>query len=405
VVNAVGPIKVDYLELHRLANAATRSADDLARLGLSVGATAVDPDLLVSRVLDPVGAGRVDWAIGEATVRITSLTVGLNKDAMLLEAAVVKERMVDASLLFEVDPLAPASLLAVPLTAFQTIPFRARTPATSVPNSLLGRLEKPAQLAAGLLGAGDGEATLSSYRPAWANAPIPSLAEAVRQIDDVWYLKGGIAIRKVAGPTPRYVLLLPGIQDFVPTSHPQDLPGGVAAVASSSTAYDRGVVKAMKAAGVPEGAEVMLISHSLGGIVAMNLAGNRDFNGGYVKVTHVVAAGSPMSSKDALPGSGTKVLEIENVSDIVPHLDNTDGALRPQTPDRAYVAFAHGRAPWFGDAHRAETYADALSGFERGENPWMQEFVAETKRYLDAPTTTQVFVLKDHPSQPRGGRW
>ena len=65
---------------------------------------------------------------------------------------------------------------------------------------------------------------------------------------------------------------------------PQDLPGAAAAMVAGATAYTRCVAEALDAAGVARGSEVVLVGHSEGGLVAMDLAGDPSFNGGRVRV-------------------------------------------------------------------------------------------------------------------------
>lgn len=387
---AVGPVRVDYLELHRLANATASSADDLARLGLTIGATSTDPDLLASRVLNPVGAARVDWAIAQVAAALTTLVARLNSDALLLEAAVIKERAADGSLVWQLGSMPPG----MPLGAFTWLPMRVRDRGVVAPIGPLSTRQILGRPVTALLNDGDGGARRSGYQPTWADRPIPSLATALAQIQDIWLQPGAIAIQQIAGPVPRYVVQLPGMQTYGSASHPIDLPGAVAAVSSASAAYDKAVVKAMQYAGVPNGAEVMLVGHSLGGIAAMNLAGNRMFNGEYVRVTHVITAGSPVSAKTVVRGSGTRVLEIENLNDIVPHLDNRDSAARPQRRDRLTYTFAD-RYPMANGTHYLSTYVDHLGQIEQGPNPLMRDFTADAARYLQAPTTTRVFTLTD----------
>ena len=48
---------------------------------------------------------------------------------------------------------------------------------------------------------------------------------------------------------------------------------------------------ALRAAGVPAGSSLMIVGHSFGADTALDLAADREFNGGEYTVTHVVAAG------------------------------------------------------------------------------------------------------------------
>ncbi len=80
--------------------------------------------------------------------------------------------------------------------------------------------------------------------------------------------------------------------------------------------YAQMVWDGLIAAGVPTGAELMIVGHSYGADTALDLAANPAFNGtGGFDVTHVVAAG--YHSEPQLPhvGSSTEVLVLQNHRD------------------------------------------------------------------------------------------
>ncbi|MEQ1703722.1 MAG: hypothetical protein ABMA25_26755, partial [Ilumatobacteraceae bacterium] len=93
---------------------------------------------------------------------------------------------------------------------------------------------------------------------------------------------------------------------------------------TGANAYAFAVKEAMRAAGVPAGADVMLVGHSFGAYTAMELASDPTFNdamgrdlGGpyHVNVTHVLGAGANVGFRlDDLP-SGTRGLLINNQAD------------------------------------------------------------------------------------------
>ncbi len=141
------------------------------------------------------------------------------------------------------------------------------------------------------------------------------------------------------------------------TADPEDLLGSGAALVRTTTNYTTCVREAIDAALVPRGAQVLLVGHSEGGIVAMDLAGDPAFNGGRVRVNQVVAAGSPISSKPVAAGSGTRVLSIENVNDIVTHLDAADPPATRQSLQRLTYRFARRRARHRGQPQRVAVRA------------------------------------------------
>lgn len=90
---------------------------------------------------------------------------------------------------------------------------------------------------------------------------------------------------------------------------------------SSENPYAAAVIAALARAGVPAGAEAMIVGHSYGAYTAMDLAADRSFNaafgggapsGYHVNVTHVVAAGAETDWRFADLPSGTGVLTLNN---------------------------------------------------------------------------------------------
>jgi pimeloyl-ACP methyl ester carboxylesterase len=200
-----------------------------------------------------------------------------------------------------------------------------------------------------------------------------------------------IAVQRVIGSdgVSRYVVVLTGMRQVAPSADPEDLLGVAAALAGTTTNYTRCVAQALDAARVPQGAAVVLVGHSEGGIVAMDLAGDRGFNGGRVRVAQVVAAGAPISSKAVAPSSGTRVLSIENVNDVVTHLDAVDPPSTHQTVDRLTYRFA-----------RDELYARQATLLTDSPNPLMMEVRAGLQPFSTGSATTTVYVLHDHPVPP-----
>ena len=178
------------------------------------------------------------------------------------------------------------------------------------------------------------------------------------------------------------------------TSDPEDLLGSGAALVATTTNYTTCVREAIDAALVPVGAEVLLVGHSEGGIVAMDLAGDPAFNGGRVRVVQVVAAGSPISSKTVAAGSGTRVLSIENVNDIVTHLDAADPPATHQSLQRLTYRFADDEHDIVG-SHDVSLYARHAAALAGSPNPLMIGVQAGLRPFMDGSATTTVFNIHD----------
>lgn len=148
-----------------------------------------------------------------------------------------------------------------------------------------------------------------------------------------------------------WVVSVPGTSTWspVPGRDPFDLTSDLRTMGGQDDAARQQVVEAMRAAGVPGDEPVLLVGHSLGGMVAAQVAADPDARSEF-HLTHLVTAGSPV----ALSGvpADVQVLSIEHDHDVVPSLDgrpNPDRAswvtVRTPTPavsaDRSPVAAAH----------------------------------------------------------------
>jgi hypothetical protein len=127
----------------------------------------------------------------------------------------------------------------------------------------------------------------------------------------------------------RYIVVLPGVVDlsaFSPGWHRRhrsvrDLDqaafGSSRSTGVDDNPYARAVWDAVHDAGVPSGAELMVVGHSFGADTALDLAAEPGFNGaGGFRVTHVVAAGYHSSPQLPHLPSGTEVLVLQNDRDV-----------------------------------------------------------------------------------------
>jgi hypothetical protein len=410
----------------------------MAGFGCRVAALAASPELFANAVLDPPGAARCEAAILHAALGPSGL-VGLGArmalDSLLLAAVVAKERLVDdlpSRQLIAVEQwlaTLPITVVASPgrtaregerrLAALaEALPGYA-SPYTEVVLGLFApssrfRLDMAARrpvsidpvfglplgrFAAASEGRHQGSVSISRYSPDWHDEPAASIASLLSRVAELEIsAAASIAIQRVVGTdgVARYVVVLPGIRHLGTTSDPQDLLGAVAAMAATSTGYTRCVRQALDAVGAPQGAQVLLVGHSQGGLVAMDLADDPAFNGGRVRVTQVVAAGAPISSKPVVAGSGTRVLSIENVHDIVTHLDAAESATAHQSVDRLTYQFAADEHNLVRN-HDAGLYAERMRALADSPNPLFAGVQAGLEPYLSGAATTTVFTLRDDP--------
>ncbi len=215
---------------------------------------------------------------------------------------------------------------------------------------------------------------------------------------------GRILVQTVRGPdgVERYVVQLPGMQLGDPSfESPQDLPGAIRNTQLPDSSYTKAVQQAMRQAGVPEGAEVMLVGHSQGGVAAMNLAQDPAFNGGRYRVTDVVAVGAPVDQKTVPYGSGTDVVTVTNDRDIVPALDGRG----PGSPDPVVAGRTEIRviSPGVGlrQSHGLDVYDDLLGTADDPSSHYsaINERTAEYGQGIVVGSTT--YRLSDHPPLPQ----
>jgi hypothetical protein len=438
-----GAITVDYEELHRMSRVWAAAAVEFGRLSSAVCAIVESPAIVAGALLDPVGAMRADAAILRAALGSRGLAVlaaTVATDALRLGSVVAREQVVDDLPTSQVEALAgfamqaPWRLALRPRSALSTAsdgrheasdlvgaaigylaPFTEPVIAATAP-PLEARVDilrrRPARVdtvfglpiraVGGLEREGPGAVAVSAWRPAWSGSAPASLAEAMSRVSDLErQATAELAIEAITGAdgVRRYVVELPGIRDIASRRQPQDLIGAAVAMVGGDTTYARCVREALDAAQVPAGAEVMLVGHSDGGIVAMELAGDPSFNGSRVEVTHVVAAGSPISGKTVAAGRRTRVLSVENVNDVVTHLDALDSGRQPSSRGRLTYQYSDdSHDP--GANHSSTGYAQQMELLATSPNPLMHDFQTSVQPYLwsqPGDTTTSVFTLTDRP--------
>jgi hypothetical protein len=96
------------------------------------------------------------------------------------------------------------------------------------------------------------------------------------------------------------------------------------------------------------------------------------------------------------PGSGTRVLSVENVNDVVTHLDGVDSAASAQTPDRLTYQYSADRHDIVG-THDPRDYARHLDALDDSPNQLLRRFDASAAPYLNGVTTTSIFTIADGP--------
>ncbi|WP_208029071.1 alpha/beta fold hydrolase [Rhabdothermincola sediminis] len=165
--------------------------------------------------------------------------------------------------------------------------------------------------------------------------------------------------------------------------------------------YAAQVKQAMERAGVPAGADVLLVGHSYGGFAAMNLATDPSFNsavgstnatGYHVNVTHVVAAGADTEHYLSRVPKETHALVFNNRYDVVYQaedqgndrwLDRNIADWSPHHPNHLALEF-NGRTTWAdgsGYGHDVPVYATWLQ--QATDHPRLASWLDSASGYAE----------------------
>lgn len=222
-------------------------------------------------------------------------------------------------------------------------------------------------------------------------AGATSLAGWVDRLASVRATPGRIAVTDVGDD--HWVVQLPGIHSLLPEEDPQDLLDAVRALGTGHSAYAGAVMVALGAAGVPPSAHLLLVGHSQGGIVATGLAADPALRARW-DVSHVVAVGSPVSGRPVR--AGTRLLEVDNDSDLVTGLDadpGRDGA------GRTVLRFRREHGDVGRNHALGATYVPFLASPTVAADPRVRAFTTSAAGYLGGGAArTQVFAVRDRPT-------
>lgn len=142
----------------------------------------------------------------------------------------------------------------------------------------------------------------------------------------------------------------------------QDMLTNTEAVAGLKTGQAAAVRAALEQLGVDRNTPVELVGHSQAGIVAANLASDKDFTSRF-KVSTVITAGSPIA-QSKIP-EDIKTLSLENTWDQVPRLD---GAMNPASPEHITV-YKDFKKTWdAAEAHNRDSVYAAMANDLQGKH-------------------------------------
>lgn len=244
----------------------------------------------------------------------------------------------------------------------------------------------------------DGHARVSSrpdLRPE-ATAPPRNLADLLAGLgvrNDGAHGEVDVKILTSPDGRRRVVVDIPGTKDWTPAHETPDVVGWAAnirAIAGGDTTYENGVLEAMRQAGVRPADDVMVVGHSLGGMVAVALARDAARSGRF-NVTHVLTAGSPIGKFVGNLPANVQVLALENKHDVVPHLD---GVENPDLPNVTTATFDIDDDS-VGDNHGIGTaYVPGAAEVDASDDPAIRAFLAGAGGYFGATAVrTHAYVI------------
>ncbi len=196
-------------------------------------------------------------------------------------------------------------------------------------------------------------------------------------------------------PVRHVIVDIPGVDTLNPSptaADPTSFGTNLRTMVGASSTYGDGVIEAMRQAGVTPADPVLLVGHSQGGMVAMNLA--KELAGrGTFDITSVITAGSPVAHI-TVPRS-VRVLAIENDGDFVPHLD---GAGNPDRINLTTVTIHH-EHNWILDNHDlTKSYVPGAGDIDVANNPSVRSFLAGISGFLTGDRVqTKVFSVQRRP--------
>jgi hypothetical protein len=203
-------------------------------------------------------------------------------------------------------------------------------------------------------------------------------------------LPGEVDVRILAtrGSAARHVIVdVPGTKDWSPARSNMDITSlatNLRALAGTSTSYERGILTAMREAGVRSFDDVTMVGHSEGGMVAVSAAIHTARSGEF-RISHVVTAGAPIGATVSKVPRSVDVLAIENDGDVVPHLDAT------QNEDRVNVTTVtvsrdHGTVG--GNHALDESYVPGAADIDASSNGSTRTYLEGLRPFLTADTST-----------------
>jgi hypothetical protein len=400
-------------DMEGVAHLFGRAARDTAGVSWSMQRYLIDPGTVGSALLDPAGAAEYEFGLARALDGphgVSRLALECAAVATRLRAAATAYRLAD-----RLDSTAHTLLDGILDLPQAAVDAEAMYLATGSPSRAVQRLltadpglaDEGAALGiavAGLVPSSVRRAATADGHPvvratvdddAAGGPPPRDLADvmtalAARNRGE----PGEIDIRILSRPNgARAVIVdIPGTKswDPLPTRDVTSVVTDIRAMSGHETSYERGVLEAMRRAGVRPDDDVMLVGHSEGGMVAIQAAIDASRAGSF-RVTHVVTAGSPIGRTAGHVPSSISVLALENAHDLVPHLD---AAANPASANVTTVTVDHDRADVLANHDIESAYVPGARDADASRNGSIRDFLRSAGAFFDAShVSTHRFVV------------
>lgn len=397
-----GGIVADCARTVALARQFGNVAEDTLHSGWTLHGYLFDPCLQLTGLLDPVGyaafefelLGALDGSCGlsEAAAACAALDAELRLAAAAYEGVDRLDTEVHDVLLGAL--LGPPAIAVGALVLAQTHnPLRATQAVVATDPQLadvvVTALGIPTVLRVAAEAVPDGSGVAQPTGPdraGPAGRPPRRLTDlladlAQRNADE---RHGEIDVRVLTLPdgSRRAIVDITGTKSWSPlaSSDVADLATDGRALVGERTAYEQGVLAALRRAGVRRHDGVLLVGHSEGGMVAVTMARDAVASGEF-NVTHVITAGSPIGlTAGTLPAS-VQVLALENASDVVPHLD---GVANPDRPNVTTATTRHGDDTVVGDHGVDTAYLPVAADVQASDDRSIRDFLAGAAGFFAA---------------------
>lgn len=400
VSGGLGGIVADCEEITAMARTFGGAASQTLQAAWRLHGYLVDPAVVTSALLDPAGyaifeTDLLDALDGWHGLSWVGARAGLLDGELRLAAAAydnadrlyhsVHDEVAGALLL----PAALADAGAVltrtgnPLAAAQAA--AARDPAAA--DTVIDALDLPAAIHAAALALPDGHGVahdLGVDRSPVAATPPRRLSDVLTELGarDADLHHGAIDVRVItlADGSRRVIVDVTGTKSWtpLPTGDITSLTTNGRALVGEPTAYEHGVLAAMRQAGVRRDDPVMLVGHSEGGMVAVEAARDAAASGQFT-ITHLVTAGAPIGLTVAALPRSIQVLALENTRDLVPHLD---GTANPDEPNVTTVSGTHGNGTIINDHAVGASYVPLAKDAQASRNRSIRAFLASAGDYF-----------------------